>query len=60
MIDAAAAALDVNQSMKCLSILKEVDDIIKEEEESNYINFVVSDEERARVECLKGQVSDFL
>ena len=59
MIDAASAALDVNQSMKSLSILKEVDDIINRQEANNYEDFVVSDEERARVECLKGQVRGF-
>ena len=54
MIDATAAALDVNDSMKTTSLLKDMDEVMKKQADNE--NFVISDEEKAKIECLKGQV----
>lgn len=56
-IDAASAELNVNKSMNCLTLLEDVDGMIRQQEESNYQGFLVTDEDRAKVECLKGQAS---
>ena len=56
-IDATAAAIDVNDTMKTTSLLRELDEMMKKEEAAAYSNFVISDEEKARIECLKGQVN---
>ncbi|XP_057290575.1 adenylate cyclase type 10-like isoform X2 [Hydractinia symbiolongicarpus] len=54
-IDAASAELNVNKSMNCLTLLEDVDRMIRQQEGSNYQGFLVTDEDRAKVECLKGQ-----
>jgi len=56
-IDATAAAIDVNDTMKTTSLLRELDEMVKKEEATSFSNFVISEEEKARIECLKGQVS---
>jgi len=54
-IDAAAAFLVVDRSMKALALLDEVDQMIVKQEEVNFRDYVITDEERARIESLKGQ-----
>lgn len=57
MLDAASAAIDVNNNIKTMSLLNEVEDVIKQQEAREFKDFVITEEERARVECLKGQVN---
>ena len=60
MVDATAAAIDVNDTLKTTSLLRDIDDTIRRQEESNFSSFVVTEEEKAKIECLKGQVGFFL
>ena len=68
MIDAAASFIDVNDSMKTSSFLRDIDHMVEREREINnttnnnnnninsLVNFVITEEEKAKIECLKGQV----
>lgn len=57
-IDGAAAFLVVDRSMKALALLDEVEQMIVKQEELHFRDYVVTDEERARIESLKGQVRE--
>jgi len=53
MIDATAAAIDVNDTMRTTSLLKDMDEVVKKH--TNNEDFHITDEEKAKIECLKGQ-----
>lgn len=57
MLDAASASIDVNSNIKTMSQLNKVEEVMKQQEQRQYKDFVITEEERARVKCLKGQVS---
>lgn len=59
-INAAAASLAVDNNMKALAFVKEAEEMVFKQEKSGYANFVITDEERARIESLKGQVVNFI
>ena len=63
MIDAAASFIDVNDSMRTSSFLRDIDLMVEREQHINTnnnnmsaSNFVITEEEKAKIECLKGQV----
>ena len=64
MIDATAAFIDVNDTMKTFSFLRDIDQMMEKELEHNnntmsadsFSSFVITEEEKAKIECLKGQV----
>lgn len=56
MLDAIAATIDVNNHIKAISLLNKVDEVMKQQEQREFKDFIITDEERARVECLRGQV----
>ena len=64
MVDAASAFIDVNDSMKTTSFLRDIDEMVAKHgantNSSQDPNFIITEEEKAKIECLKGQVTNYM